>query len=104
MTRGGVAVARPRSIVMNKEHKHPDSGDAFLPDATREHMPIPAADAESFAEEFIASATAAEAVQEDARDEVVDEEQGGPFLIEDESEEPDTVPDPPRLSRRRPNV
>lgn len=86
---------------MNKDHKRPDTADAFLPDTVEEHKPIPSWDAESFAEEFIASATAAEPVQEDARDEVVDEEQGGPFLIEDDSEEPDTVPEPPRTAPRR---
>lgn len=37
-------------------------------------------DAESFAGEFIASATAAEQVNEDARDEFVVEELGGPFV------------------------
>lgn len=36
--------------------------------------------AESFAEEFIASATGAEAVNEAARDEVIVEEVGGPFI------------------------
>jgi hypothetical protein len=87
-----------------KEHKRPDSADAFLPDPVEEHKPLREDDAESFAEEFIASATAAEPVQEDARDEVVDEEQGGPFLIEDDSDEPDTVPEPPRMmpARRQP--
>jgi hypothetical protein len=65
-----------------------DDANAFVPDPLEANRPgIPEADAESFAEEFITSATAAEPVEEDARDEVVDEEQGGPFLIETVEEE-----------------
>lgn len=37
-------------------------------------------DVESFAEEYIAAATSCEFVGEDARDEMVVEELGGPFL------------------------
>jgi hypothetical protein len=89
----------------NKEPKRPDSADAFVPDPIEHHKRLKAEDAEWFAEEFIATATSAEDVQEDARDEVVDEEQGGPFIIEDDSV-PDTIPDLPRKkkpsSRRQP--
>jgi hypothetical protein len=60
----------------------PDDGEAFLPDPTQseDHNPLGNTDAESFAEEFIASATAGEPVEMDAADEVVEEEWGGPFL------------------------
>ncbi len=80
-----------------------DDADAFVPDAVSERRPIPADDAESFAEEFIASALTGEPVMQDAADEVVDEEQGGPFiLLDDEAklphreddEDPPTRPDP----------
>ncbi len=88
----------------NQPHGRRDDADAFVPDPSEEGRPIPTDDneAESFAEEFIASATGAEPVQEDARDEVSDEEQGGPFLIEQE-QEPDTVVGLPGLPRRPPH-
>jgi hypothetical protein len=85
-----------------------DDANAFVPDPLEANKPgIPEPDAESFAEEFITSATAAEPVEEDARDEVVDEEQGGPFLIETVEEETidaadigdgDAAPDAPDAS------
>ena len=83
---------------MPNEPKRPpvrrDDADAFLPDPA-EGNKLSADDAESFAEEFIASATTAEPVQQEAEDEVVDEEQGGPFLIETESaDDADTERDP----------
>lgn len=60
----------------------PDDGEAFLPDpsTTRSHIALGNTDAESFAEEFIASATAGEPVEMEAQDEVIEEEWGGPFL------------------------
>lgn len=61
----------------------PDDGNAFVPDTIGQLRPIPARDAESFAEEFIGSATAAESVSEDAEDEVVEEEDGGPYIVLD---------------------
>jgi hypothetical protein len=66
----------------------PDAGEAFMPDPREEHLGVlPADDAESFAEEFIASATMGQSIVEDARDEVSDDEVGGPFLeLEAESE------------------
>jgi hypothetical protein len=62
-----------------------DDGNAFVPDTSGEHRPLLADDAESFAEEFVASATMGESVGEDARDEVVDDEEGGPFIVLDEN-------------------
>lgn len=68
----------------NKKIAHhvepPDSGNAFIPDVVRTHEPLKDDEAEAYAEEVIASATSAEYMGEDARDEMVDEELGGPFL------------------------
>src|SRR5690606_24673557 len=66
--------------------QRPDHGEAFLPDPTRRGAHVTASDAESFGEEFVASATAGEPLHMDALDEVVDEEEGGPFLPLDEEE------------------
>jgi hypothetical protein len=59
----------------------PDDGNAFVPDNVGTLEPLPSADAEAFAQEFVASATAAESVHEAAQDEVVEDETGGPFLV-----------------------
>ena len=61
-----------------------DDGNAFLPDTTGQGIPLPAADAESFAEEFIGSATLGEPVYETAHEEVADDEEGGPFIVLDD--------------------
>lgn len=60
-----------------------DDGNAFLPDITSAApgMTSSAADAEFFGEEFIGSATTGESQSEAVRDEVVDEEEGGPFIV-----------------------
>jgi hypothetical protein len=60
-----------------------DSGDAFLPDPTSGTF-ISAPEAESAAEEFIASVTSADFVLEEARNELSMDEIGGPFLQDDE--------------------
>lgn len=67
---------RARRQAMNR----PDDADAFLPDPTRRGAHITANDAEFFGEEFIASATTGEPIHMDAADEVLVEEEGGPFL------------------------
>jgi hypothetical protein len=71
--------------------KRPDDGEAFLPDPAHRGAHITANDAESFGEEFVASATAGEPVQMEALDEVADDEEGGPFLELDANEE---IPEP----------
>jgi hypothetical protein len=81
-----------------------DDGDAFVPDTISEHRHITADDAESFAEEFIAAALGGEPVAQEAADEVVAEEQGGPFILlddearlplrEEDDDGPPTRPDP----------
>ena len=60
-----------------------DDGNAFLPDITDASvgMTASAADAEFFGEEYIGAATTGESQSETARDEVVDEEEGGPFIV-----------------------
>ncbi len=83
-------------MATKRDPKRPDAADAFVPEDGR----IFADDAESFAEEFITSATTAEPVQQEAEDEVVEEEHGGPFLIESESDvdieaEPEPLHAPP---------
>ena len=61
-----------------------DGGDAFLPDPASGTF-ITVSEAESVAEEFIASATSAECVVEEARNELSMDEIGGPFVEDDES-------------------
>jgi hypothetical protein len=70
-------------------HRRSDDGDAFVPDPLKERSDLrPADDAESFGEEFITSATTGNSIGEDARDEVADEEVGGPFIeLESEREQ-----------------
>jgi len=77
----------------------PDDADAFLPDPTELDEPITDPDA-SFAEEFIQSATTGETVDEDARDEIADDEDGGPFIIESD-ETAGAVDHPPEWKRGR---
>lgn len=86
-----------------------DDGEAFLPDpSTRDrHNALADSDAESIAEEFIASATAGEPVVPEAEDEVVEEEWGGPFLELEPEPEPEessdvTIPEPPSMNKLPP--
>jgi hypothetical protein len=65
---------RRPAATKSKRHRAPDT--AFL----GVERALDWDDAESFAEEYIASATGAEAIAETARDEFVMEEVGGPFL------------------------
>ena len=75
----------------------PDDGNAFLPDTIGQGRPLPAADAESFAEEFIGSALQGEPVYESAHEEVADDEEGGPFIVlDDEARLPPEPGDPER--------
>jgi hypothetical protein len=70
----------------------PDDGNAFLPDPggnqsidDNERRKLLGNDAEEMAEEFLVSATSAESIHSDANDEVIDDEEGGPFIILDPS-------------------
>ena len=86
----------------------PDDGDAFLPDPTTRdrHNALADSDVESFAEEFIASATAGEPVEAEANDEVIEEEWGGPFLELDAEagESNEAIPEPPGAHKLPPGM
>jgi hypothetical protein len=75
-----------------KAHERPDDGNAFLPDRVGDIRPL-AGDAESCAEEYLASAVGGDHVSDDARDEVVDDEAGGPFIVLDDDARLPSVPD-----------
>ncbi len=62
-----------------------DAGDAFLPDPASGTF-IRHAEAESAAEEFIASVTSADFVLEESRNELSMDEIGGPYLEDDDSD------------------
>ena len=64
-----------------------------MPDNVGTHEPLKAADAESFAEEFVASALRGESVRADSGDEVVDDEEGGPFILLDDDARLPSVPE-----------
>lgn len=66
--------------VRSRRNLPDDGGDAFVPDVARSHERLLDDAAEAFAEEFIATATSAEFVAEDARDEMRMDELGGPFV------------------------
>lgn len=73
---------RPRADRPGPERAgRPDDADAFFPDPTGQVRQPPIPDTESFAEEFIDSATSANMAAAEAEDEVVLEEEGGPFIV-----------------------
>ena len=78
-----------------------DEGQAFIPEGSTRGT-----DADFLAGEFLASATAGEASEMDAGDEVTDEEWGGPFLEVDaeDGEDTEVIPQPPRLHELPPTL
>ena len=68
-----------KSRIPVSRHEVQDDGDAFVPD-TRRGGHMLDQETEALAEEFVAAVTSAEDVGEDARDEFITEEVGGPFL------------------------
>ena len=56
-----------------------DDGHAFLPDSRDGHMRLSDDDAAAMGQEFVAAVTSAEAVDEDARDEIASDELGGVY-------------------------
>jgi hypothetical protein len=92
---------RQHSFEPPTPRSRPDDGNAFVPDNLGTLEPLPAPDAEAFAQEFVTSATTAESVFEDAEDEVVDDETGGPFLVleDDASLPPEPILEEPRAER-----
>lgn len=100
--------ADPTIRALRKQSRRKDDADAFVLDPIESGMRIKVDDAESVAEEFIATATTGESVEMDAQDEVIDEEDGGPFVeIESEVELAEALtPDiasliPARAARKR---
>ncbi len=77
-TRKAVPAATPHARHLHHvRHVDQDAGDAFVPDYRKGFVPSRDGDAEAFGEEFIAAATSAEPVAEDARDEVLADELNG---------------------------
>jgi hypothetical protein len=80
-SKAGAAPAAPQ------RHQRSDDGNAFIPDPeggpahTRDDL------AESLAEDFLQAATSGEDMAEEAGDEVVPEELGGPFVETSAEEE-----------------
>jgi hypothetical protein len=71
--------APPRKRLARKHRRH-DDGTAFLPDPRDGFSHVHDDLADVLAEEYLLAATSAEEMTEDVRDEVTDEERGGPFL------------------------
>ncbi|AKU98493.1 hypothetical protein AKJ09_05157 [Labilithrix luteola] len=80
----------PAIRAVRKQAHRTDDADAFVPDPS-EGSHIGPDDAESFAEEFIATATTGEYIDMDAQDEVSDEEDGGPYLELDSEADRDVL-------------
>ncbi len=64
----------------------PDDANAFVTDTTGERRPLPEAEAEALAEEFIGAATGGESLAQEAEDELAPDEDGGPYLVLEEEE------------------
>lgn len=72
---------RPQAhLPMVRRQSRKDSGDAFMPDPGSDVACMPDELAEALAESFLVSATSGEESSEQALDEVVAEEIGGPFV------------------------
>jgi hypothetical protein len=72
---------KPRTTLpFRRRFSRPDDADAFFPDPAGGRARTDDVLAESLAEEFLSSATSAEEVNEEVRDEVLPEEFGGPFI------------------------
>jgi hypothetical protein len=70
-----------------------DDAHAFLPDPSETGEPLRETDGVSFAEEYVASALSGESMNEDLRDEVAEDEEGGPFLVLDDEAQLPTDPE-----------
>ncbi len=72
------------------ERPRMDDGEAFIPDVARSHARLIDDDAEAFAEEFMMTATSAEDIGENARNEIVSDELAAfSILVGDEEEIPE---------------
>jgi len=65
---------KKKRAIEHRRLERMDAGEAFVPDVARSHEALIDDDAEAFAEEFIVTATSAEDVGEDARDELASDE------------------------------
>jgi hypothetical protein len=76
-------VQRDKKAVRAMSHRHgrSDGGDAFIPDPGSGPARVKDDLAQMLAEELIGSATSGEEQGEEAFEEVVPEEDGGPFLM-----------------------
>ncbi len=74
-------------LVVPPHHARADDGDAFVRDPQGGPARSMEQLGETLAEEFLQSATSAEEVSEDIRDEIVPEELGGPFVQHSAEEE-----------------
>jgi hypothetical protein len=95
---------RPRKSPPLRGNKRPDDADAFFPEP--ENGPARAPDdlAEELAEEFVSSATSGEEAANEGHEQLVPEENGGPFVLSsgftefadgtDESNPEDAEPEP----------
>ena len=63
-----------------KRFPRPDDADAFVDDVGLSHERVADDEAESFGEEFVATATSGDNAFEEARDEVIEDELGGMHL------------------------
>ena len=83
----GTEVERPRRDVEIERVMRADSADAFIRNPDDGEMSVDDDLAESLAEEFVHSATSGENQAEEALDQIVPEEIGGPFVETSAEEE-----------------
>jgi hypothetical protein len=84
---GNTEVERPRRDVEIERVMRADSADAFIRNPDDGEMNVEDDLAESLAEEFVHSATSGENQAEEALDQIVPEEIGGPFVETSADEE-----------------
>jgi|GEM_PF-5690450 len=82
---------RPKTLRARAHHAPMDDGRAFVSDPRDGFVELPDGDAEALGEEFIAAATSAEAIGEDARDEVSTDELDGLHVTCAVDDEPDDL-------------
>lgn len=69
-----------RARVSVHAHVRPDGGDAFFPEPKSGQVRAPDDLAEELAEEFLSSATSGEESGQERLEQIVPEENGGPFI------------------------
>lgn len=71
---------KKKSLRPPRPHSRPDNGDAFFPDPQGGPARVSDDLAEELAEVFVGSATSGEGAGEEAHEQSVPEEKGGPFV------------------------